>query len=131
MFPTLRTRRFIAWIAMLALLLAALAPALSQAAAIGRLKAGGQDGIWAEVCGPGGGKMVRIGDAPAHPGDGLLHLEHCPICALDLPPAILPAPLAPPAVGALPALKPFLFYHASVRLHAWSQAQPRAPPVSF
>jgi hypothetical protein len=130
MFLTLRTRRCTAWIAMLALLLAALAPSFAQARAVGMWKAGGQlGGVWAEVCGPGGGKMVRLGDAPTQPADGALHLEHCPFCALDMPPAVLPAQVAAFAPSALPAPRPFLFYHASRPLYAWTRAQPRAPPA--
>lgn len=112
------------WIAGLALLFAALAPALSPAF-------GAQRGAsWVEVCTAQGSAWVKAetggdqGDAQkAHT------FEHCASCFLQahgpaLPPAALTAPLVQGADVLAPA-----FLAAPRTLHAWVGAQPRAPPA--
>ncbi|MBX3607361.1 MAG: DUF2946 domain-containing protein [Piscinibacter sp.] len=106
--------------AMLALLLMSLAPAVSHALG----------GTWTEVCTAQGSKWVRgeakdAGDAPA----ALHGLEHCPLCSvhapvLGLPPAVdLGVPAPETSIGVTPA-----FLAAPRTLHAWVSALPRAPP---
>jgi hypothetical protein len=131
------TRRFAAWIALLAILLAAFAPSISHA------RAAAHGAAWTEICSTDGARMVRIDagqdggqvggqDAgPAAGGAGIdtSHLDHCPFCTTHGG-----APLAlPGAEMTLPAFsgqfaRPFLFYHAPRPLPIWTAAQPRAPP---
>ena len=58
-------------------------------------------------------------------------LEHCPFCSphaneMAPPPAPSALPLAPVRAEAVPAL----FLAAPRPLHAWTSAQPRAPPLA-
>jgi hypothetical protein len=124
---TTRTmRRFTAWIASFAILLAALAPSISQAIA-----AASTSNDWAEVCTMEGAKLVKVADTAPHKSTThkLSHFEHCPFClahavALGLPPDS--GIQLPVAVGT--QILPPLFYQASRPLFAWAAAQPRAPP---
>ncbi len=113
-------RRIASWIAAFAVLLAALAPALSHAMGSG----------WVEVCTVQGSKWVQVdagGDAgqtdPAHA------FEHCPYCSLHVPAlAVPPVPPQPPLVLAPTDEFPLAFLAAPRTLHAWVNAQSRAPP---
>jgi hypothetical protein len=126
---TTRTmRRFTAWIASFAILLAALAPSISQA----MTAASHMSNEWAEVCTVSGAKLMKVGDSsPSKSGTHKMsHFEHCPFClshavALGLPPDTdMKLPLA-----AGTHILPTLFYQAQRPLFAWAAAQPRAPPV--
>lgn len=122
-------RMRIAWIALAAMLAAALAPGLSHA-----MRAAAAPGTWGEVCRamPGAGLAGIAGTDPAAPdprslGEGP---QDCPFC---LPHAGHPAP--PPARRALlPSAAvafslPRLFLVAPSASYPWRAAQPRAPPV--
>ncbi len=124
-------RRLTVWIASLALLLAALAPALSQTLGTASPRS------WVEVCTATGsawvdaetGAMQPDGSRPL-PAQHLL--DHCPCCslhvsALGLPPTV---DLLVPAPG-LPALLPPGFLPAPHSAPVWVSAQPRAPPRSL
>jgi len=117
-----------AWIAALAVLLAAVAPTVSRAVASDSLTA------WSEVCTENGARWVdtetggqRSASLPAGDSSGW---DHCAYCVLqhhaaDLPPA--------PQVPALQPPTPFAHYlvafaHSPRTLFAWSQARPRGPP---
>jgi hypothetical protein len=119
------TRRFASWIAVLAILMAALAPAVSPA--LGTTGAAS----WVEVCTAQGSKWVQA-DAGTG-GDsapGAEHaLEHCPYCSIH-PNAvgIPPAPLQALPAAELAHAVPLAFLAAPRTLHAWVSAQPRAPP---
>ncbi len=85
-------RVFVLWIAILAVLMGAVAPAISQA----RHKAGSSD--WVYVCTPRGAKWLSAGEPVPDgqaPGSPIAHLfEHCPYCSLHaaglgMPPATL------------------------------------------
>lgn len=132
-----RTRRFNAWLAILAFMLAALAPAVSQ-----WLMASRHANVsWVEVCTSAGAKWVAIGndaasiaqDAKAAPDDpsGQHAQAHCPFCLiqphdLGLPPAPVALTLPPrDAAHLLPAL----FLQAPHTLFAWSPSLARAPPA--
>jgi hypothetical protein len=122
-----RFRRFAAWLANFAILLAAFAPTVSHAMAAAR---GGAS--WVEICTTAGPAIVKLnGDqAPNAPKNApASHLEHCPFCfphagAAGLPPAVAALPVT---VGSY-AL-PELFYRAPRPLFAWAAGQPRAPPA--
>ena len=123
-----RTHRFAAWLASFAILLAALAPAISHAVAAVQ---GGAS--WVEVCTATGPALVKVAgeQAPAAPeqdGQGM-HMEDCPFClshagSFGLAPAAEAA--LPASLGTDPA--PALFYQSPRPLFAWAAAQARAPP---
>lgn len=122
-------RRFITWLAALAMVLGAVAPAVAQT-----LIASSDRSDWVEVCSASGMMWVKV-DAPDAGNKGIgtpLHAsaKHCPWCSLHggvsgLPPTALlvdsfasaPAPLPPYAD--LIAVSP-----------AWSPTQARAPPFA-
>lgn len=117
-------RRLACWLASLVVLLAALAPAVSQAM-------GATGGV---VCTPQGVKWVSGGGADAGNSGGApmaAHvLEHCPFCSIHAPTLGLPpAPLALPPVAERAGEPPTAFLAAPRTLHAWVSAQPRAPPL--
>jgi hypothetical protein len=115
------------WIAGLAVLMAALAPVISQA--VQSVAGPG----WTLVCTPSGSKWLRAdepgpeGQAPAH--DAAHLFEHCPYCSLHA--ATLGMP--PISVG-LPALPLTHAAHrryiaATPTLQVWPTAQSRGPPA--
>jgi hypothetical protein len=119
-------RIFVSWLAILAMVMAALAPAVSHA--LGK----SSPVTWAEICTTGSKRVAVEGDAAGKnsvPGPAHL-LEHCPFCslhgaAMGMPPA---SDLAI-AVVTLPAETPAAFLHAARTQDVWVSAQPRAPPV--
>ena len=123
----LRTRgRPLVWLASLALLVLALAPALSQSLG------GASRTAWIEVCSAAGMRLVASG-APSAPGDDdtawLNPLAHCPGCGNHLPawappPALARVAVEPAAGDALPRA----FLAAPHTLPVWRSAQPRGPP---
>ena len=97
---TLFTRRFAAWIACFAILLAALAPSISQAVANAKQESGSG---WAEICSVAGIRFVQVDDGAADEKSGAkaMQMEHCAFCSthagsVGLPPAspVLPLPVA-------------------------------------
>jgi hypothetical protein len=125
-FPRRRFRSYTAWLALVAVMLAALMPSLSLAIGGGTLT---------RVCSADGARWVAADADPARPDPapaGPAHAwGHCPYCSLHLD--ALPPP-AVPAVVPLPlqrAALPPAFLQAPRTLFAWRPAQPRAPPVSL
>lgn len=127
---SLTIRRRITWIAALAVLAMALAPAISQWLLVQR-----NAGLaWVAVCSNTGTRWVAVGQATHdHPTDqGGLHAQsHCPACFLQAHDMGLP----PVAVTVLtltsePQALPWLFLHAPRPLAAWSPALARAPPAA-
>jgi len=122
-----RSKRLSTWVAILALLMMALAPLMSQA-----FGAGSASG-WAEICSVYGSKWVKIdaGTTDPQPTPASGHpLDHCPYCslhasALGMP----PAPIAVQAMGSTYREVPPAFLTAPRTLHAWRTAQPRGPPI--
>lgn len=125
-----RFKALVAWIASFAILLTALAPAISHA-----VQRDAPPG-WTEICSVTGAKFVRIdgsgSDAGAQ-GDADSPQAHaakrCAWCATDTTAPGLP-PAAPAGLTLLPLAfhVPELFLLAPRPLHAWATAQPRAPP---
>jgi hypothetical protein len=114
-------RRVAAWVAGWALLLAALAPAITHALQSAR-------GVgWLEVCTARGSQGVQAD--PATPAQQHTH-EHCVFCLLQAGrPALLPA--AGPSPGAMADDAPLPGSHAGATrpgLPPWPASQPRAPP---
>jgi hypothetical protein len=123
-------RRFTAWIACVALLLASLAPTISHALAT-QNKAGFLTST--EICSINGVKSQKAESKPLRnsaPVDNGLHFEHCPFCFTHAgffgpPPS---GETVVPLVTGSP-VRPALFSHSPDPLFAWVSAQPRAPPV--
>ncbi|MFT3954966.1 MAG: DUF2946 family protein [Piscinibacter sp.] len=119
------TRRWTAWIAALALLFAAIAPALAHA-----LPARDD---WVEVCTAQGSKWVRAADvdtsaAVSNDAATLAH-EHCVTCSSHQLPA-LPLPEFDGQARRSPSeAAPVAVAFAPPRLHDGGFAQPRAPPA--
>ena len=120
-------RRFAAWLAILAMLVGALAPAIAQAR-----MAGGDRADWLEVCSATGmvwvkadtGEIAQKSGTPA--GDGS---QHCPWCTLhggaaDVPPTVAGVNLPPRLTDLPPA-----FYRAPLADTVWVPAHSRAPPL--
>ncbi|MDQ1811996.1 DUF2946 domain-containing protein [Massilia sp. CCM 9210] len=114
------------WIAMLAILFSTLAPGMARA-----MSASGAPAGTMEICTANGYKLVKVGDTDASktPGSAQHGMEHCAFClthggSLGLS-GTLPERLAFDAVR---DVYPPLFYSAPRSLHAWSTANPRAPP---
>lgn len=119
------TRRLISWVALLAIVMAALAPTVSRALGPDAAAA------WVEICTAQGSRWVAAADqGDAGSSDAGHAGEHCPYCSLHLP--VLGTPPAATPVLVLPALAhavPAAFLAAPRTLHAWVVAQPRAPPA--
>jgi hypothetical protein len=126
---TLFTRRFAAWIACFAILLAALAPSISQAVANAKQESGSG---WAEICSVAGIRFVQVDDGAADGKSGgkAMQMEHCAFCSthagsVGLPPA---SPVLPLRLSSGTAIFPALYYQSPAPLFIWSAAQSRAPP---
>lgn len=125
------TRRFAAWLAMLAMLLGALAPTVAQAV----VAAQGGPG-WVQVCSASGMVWVQAdaidGDnnAVADVGKSMADASrHCPWCSLHgavgLPPATVHTPLLAPS-----AEPPTESIRSALPAPPWPAAQSRAPPTA-
>jgi hypothetical protein len=125
-----RARRFTAWIACFAILLASLAPSISHAIS----SAKESSGFFGEICSADGAKSVKLGNSldskTSTPVQKSLHFEHCPFCsshagAIGLPPS---AGFQLPLLSGH-SLKPTLFYQSPRPLFVWASAHSRAPPA--
>jgi hypothetical protein len=120
------TRTLTPWIAVLAILMAALAPAISHALM------SGTKASWVEVCTSAGARWVNVaGDADEQPTPAGAHaLDHCPYCSLHVDAVDVPVGPAPTVGAALPSHAPAVARQASPRpRHAWASARSRAPPL--
>lgn len=118
------------WMAILALLMAALAPRLSHAVDRSAI------GEWMEICSAAGARMVRVDGAgttaPGETGDPSLAdaMAHCPYCLWQAQtPALPPAAAAGLPIDTSGYRLPELFLAAPRTLFAWASIQPRGPPT--
>ncbi len=122
--PRLRLhRRHIAWVMLITLVMAALVPSLSRAAAFVQ----GDSAPWSVVC----AAPAAAGDPARAPAEARHLLEHCALCLLQAD-GLGTGPDAqrwvePTALG---HQVPALFLRAPRTLPAWSPTQARAPPGS-
>lgn len=129
---TLFTRRLAAWIACFAILLAALAPSISQAVANAKQQSGSG---WAEICSVAGIRFVQVvEDGTTEDGKSAgkaMQMEHCAFCSTHAGSAGLPptSPVLPLPVAMGTAIFPALYYQSPAPLFIWSTAQSRAPPA--
>lgn len=125
-------RRFTAWLALLAMVLGTLAPAVAQA-----VVASSERAQWVEVCSASGMMWVKADasaasgvDQAGHDAGGPMSDSwmHCPWCSLHggapgLPPAMAAIELAPRQSDRPPA-----FSHQASLSGVWAVAHARAPP---
>jgi len=127
---TLFTRRFAAWIACFAILLAALAPSISQAVANAKQESGSG---WAEICSVAGIRFVQVDAGATDDGKSAgkaMQMEHCAFCSTHAGSVGLPpSPIMPLHVASGTAIFPALYYQSPAPLFIWSTAQSRAPPA--
>ncbi|HEX5739389.1 MAG TPA: DUF2946 family protein [Hydrogenophaga sp.] len=124
------TRRFAAWLATLALLLGALAPAVAQ----GLVEARGESG-WVQVCSASGMMWVQL-DADATGGkttsgepmaDGA---GHCPWCKLGGGASGLPPVQTALNLLDIRGAQPQAHFRSAIPSVIRVAAQPRAPPLA-
>ena len=131
MFLTRLYRRCTAWVALLALVLGALAPTVTQA-----MVAGGDRGDWLQVCSVSGMVWIKAdtgevaqqqpdGGAPA--GDAS---QHCLWCTLHGGAAGLPVVQASLDLPSRLTDFPPAFYRAPLASSIWAPAHSRAPPCA-
>ena len=124
------TRRFAAWIACFAILLAALSPSIYQAVANAKQESGSG---WAEICSVAGIRFVQVDDdgaADGKSGGKAMQMEHCAFCSTHAGSVGLPpSPMLPLPVASGTAIFPALYYQSPSPLFIWSTAQSRAPPT--
>lgn len=127
MFSILNRRVLVVWIALLAVLFSALAPAVSHA-----MSAKGSPPQWLELCGVNGIKRIQLpDDGTPKQTDLMQHMEKCPYCAAHASPQALTPPLAFSfAVVGGHDLYPALFHQAPTPLFSWAAAKPRGPPAT-
>jgi hypothetical protein len=125
------TRRFTAWIACVAILMASFAPSISHALAA----AAPPRSLFAEICTTTDGQVAELKkkQASGHsaPVEHGLHVEHCPYClphsdTTGLRPGTIDVPVTANDSISFPAL----FYQSPHPLFVWAAAQSRAPPAS-
>ena len=119
----IKHRKLVHWIAALAILVSALAPAVSQALS---LASNGQ-GFVVEICTTNGTKMTQvIGDEESTPSAAMS--GHCPYCVIQplyfLPEVYVHEFVAPQSYGTLDTRA----YQAPTLSSAWLILPTRAPP---
>ena len=130
-------QRFLAWIALVAMVVSALAPAISRAMGpdesgrylIEVCSAAGthQIALTVEEAAFYGEQLIPAGDSE---GDDAPMLERCPYCSASSNLAMLPPADTMPVFAVIGSqLAPKLFFVSPRPLFAWSPAHPRAPPA--
>ena len=130
-------QRFSAWIAIVAMMVSALAPAISRAMGpdesgrylIDVCSAAGthQVSLTAEEAAFYGELAIPVGDGEG--GDATM-LDHCPYCSASFNLAMLPPAGAQTVFAVIGSqIAPKLFFVSPRPLFAWSPAHPRAPPA--
>ena len=116
-------RRFTAWLAMLALVMSALAPTVSQAVVMSS-----ERGDWLEVCTTTGVMWVKADLAAADDSTVPMvgHEQGCDICTHGAPPVLK-------GIDALamaqPSARPQALAASAHTAVPWAAAQSRAPPI--
>ena len=130
-------QRFFAWIAIVAMMVSALAPAISRA--MGPDESGR---YLIDVCSAAGTHQISLtaeeaafyGELAIPAGDGeggdATMLDHCPYCSASFNLAMLPPAGAQMVFAVIGSqIAPKLFFVSPRPLFAWSPAHPRAPPA--
>ena len=122
-----RHSRFTLWLTLVTMVLATLMPSISRAAAFAQ----GGAASWQDIC--SATVAAPKGNQDQSPNDSTLQLQaDCPFCLLGAHMQAPPTPaLAADLRHDLTHVQPYLFLHAPHTLHAWTTAQPRAPPLAI
>lgn len=124
-------QRFIAFIACVAVLLNALAPAISHTIAAAQDKSVS----WIEVCSASGTKLLpfpadQLTDKRKGNDSKPMSMDHCAYCLSHVGSfGLLGDSNFTPAPVNLSYSLPKLFYHSPRPLFVWAASNPRAPPV--
>lgn len=117
----------LSWIAILAIVASALAPAISHALS------GSRSQSWVEVCTSLGSKWISadaVGDELAPDPLDELAFSHCVYCSLQAnSPGLPPSPVADAAVRREKSPRPESSSATPGTAQGWHRAQPRAPPA--
>lgn len=130
MLKSLKMKYVWIWLTALAVLLSAIAPTISHASRAVR----GVDLEYVSICTTSGMKWLdvktgEISDQAPASSEVVNQADRCD-CCLTKPLALSPKLFDDiQVVSVTRSDMPFLFYHAPEKLHAWSQSNPRAPPV--
>lgn len=121
-----------AWLAIFAVVIASVAPAISHAFAQPTPLTHFQihsadDGAPGDLCSTDADHLQASGHGPD--SSPALHLEHCPFCHLHADALQVPVVAVPVLPSVSKPARPLLFFLAPSLLHAWRSAQPRAPPA--
>ncbi|WBS01528.1 DUF2946 domain-containing protein [Pseudoduganella sp. SL102] len=122
MFKTRHWRTCFTWLALAAILAAALLPSVSRALASDRIG----NIMMAEICAPSGMSYAGM-QAPDDQSIG--HMDDCAYCRFQADTPALPAMAFLVGPGGIAAPRPHLFYHSPTPLFAWTDAKPRGPPL--
>lgn len=118
------------WLAILAVLFAAVAPSISHALAAPAVSI--PSSLLMQICTVDGVMEMAAGADPKKSGmDPVVHaFEHCPYCSTHAGSfALLPGAALNFAVSGGHEVFPPLYYRAPAPLFLWSSGNPRAPPV--
>lgn len=120
------------WVACVAILMAALAPAVSRVLTVAR----GAAVPSFEICTVAGGmNMLSLKasmQSPDEPQQPAMNMGDCLCCSMHVAMLELPPLQLLPATGALLAgLLPTLFYQSHTPLFAWTPLLARGPPAAF
>lgn len=123
----IRLQRSLSRLIILAMLAAALLPALGSALAAERAGAP----HWIEVCSVGGVEARAASPADSSPSVPSLLVEHCPYCLLSSFDDLLtgPAPSGLPSGDTTAAISPPQSVVVRIAV-VWPAAHPRAPPAA-
>ena len=125
-----RKRVLYLWLALMAVLFAALAPSISHALAASSSPS--TPALLLQICTVDAVKAVPDDDAEPRPIAPAVHaFEHCPYCFTHAGSfALLPAADLPLAIPGADTVFPPLFYRAPRTLFVWSSGNPRGPPLT-
>ncbi|MGK5025967.1 DUF2946 domain-containing protein [Janthinobacterium sp. RB2R34] len=128
LYPSIKRKTLQIWLAILAVLFAAVAPSISHALAAPA--AAIPSSLLMQICTVDGVMDVSV-DVKKSAMDPVVHaFEHCPYCSTHAGSfALLPGLSLSFAVSGGHDVYPPLYYHAPAPLFLWSSGNPRAPPV--
>lgn len=116
-------RRLSAWLALLAMLLGTLAPAVTQAVVAGSERAG-----WVQICSVSGMAWVQLDASEGGSTSGNNAASGCTWCTGHAVGGLPPTPMVW-APAALAHAHPSQGFASAVLARTWAPAQSRAPPL--
>ena len=116
--------KLIHWITTLAILMSALAPAISQAVALNDISRS----LESEICSVAGVKLIHVGAINDQSNDHQSSTEHCPYCVLQANFLPLFNTNLNFSLGQDQDLFPHIYYQSPKPLPSWLILPSRAPP---